>query len=250
VAEVSALSFRPGSSVLHRLDVRFKTVFVILISLATLKAGIPGLFILTSVLSIGLIHAGLHLKSALRSLRYVFFFLVFVFMARSLSVSGSPVIEFKFITVTREGIFDGVLVCWRWVVVIMTGLSLILTTRPSEIRAAVEWALNPVPLIPGKRMATMMGLIVRFVPVIFEQAGETLAAQRARCVENRKNPVYRLKMFGIPLMRRIFERADKLALAMEARCYSENRASPRLSSDVWDWLALFGVVGLCFITVL
>jgi len=250
VAEVNALGFRPGSSVLHRLDVRFKIVFVILISLASLKAQVPGLFMLTSVLMLGLIHSGLHLKSALKSLRYVFFFLLFVFMARSLSVPGSPVIEFKFVSVTREGIFDGALICWRWVVVIMTGISLIFTTRPSEIRAAVAWALNPVPLIPGKRIATMMSLIVRFVPVIFEQAGETLAAQRARCVDNRKNPLYRLKMFGIPLMRRIFERADKLSLAMEARCYSENRTSPKLSSDVWDWLALSGVVGLCFITVL
>jgi len=250
VAEVSALSFRPGNSLLHRMDVRFKIVFVILISLASLKARGLGLFMLTSVLMMGLIHAGLHLKSVLKPLRYVFFFLLFVFMARSLSVPGSSVIEFKSISVTREGLFDGAMVCWRWVVVIMTGLSLILTTRPSEIRAAVEWSLNPVPLIPGKRMATMMSLIVRFVPVIFEQAGETLAAQRARCVENRKNPVYRLKVFGIPLMRRIFERADKLALAMEARCYSENRTSPRLSSDVWDWLALLGVVGLCIITVL
>lgn len=250
MAEVSALSFRPGNSFLHRMDVRFKIVFVILISLASLKARGPGLFMLTSVLMMGLIHAGLHLKSVLKPLRYVFFFLLFVFMARSLSVPGSSIIEFKSISVTREGLFDGAMVCWRWVVVIMTGLSLILTTRPSEIRAAVEWSLNPVPLIPGKRMATMMSLIVRFVPVIFEQTGETLAAQRARCVENRKNPVYRLKVFGIPLMRRIFERADKLALAMEARCYSENRTSPRLSSDVWDWLALLGVVGLCIITVL
>jgi len=250
MAEVTALSYRPGHSVLHRLDVRFKILFVVLVSLASLKAWVTGLFILTSVLMIALIHTGLHLKSTLKTLRYVFFLLLFVFIARALSVPGSKVIAFKFISVTREGLFEGALVCWRLVVVIMTGLSLILTTRPSEIKAAVDWTLNPVPLIPGKRIATMMGLIVRFVPVIFEQAKETSAAQRARGVENRKNPVYRLRIFGIPFMRRIFERADKLALAMEARCYSENRTDPRLSSGLKDWLALLGVVCLCFIAVL
>ncbi|MFO7556321.1 MAG: energy-coupling factor transporter transmembrane component T [Desulfobacterales bacterium] len=250
MAEVTALSFRPGNSILHRLDVRFKILFVILISLTSLKAWVPGLSVLTFVLMIALMRTGLDLKSALKTLRYVFFLLLLVFMVRSLSVPGSAVIEFKFVSVTREGLLDGALVCWRLAVVIMTGLSLILTTRPSEIKAAVEWALNPVPLIPGKRIATMMSLIVRFVPVIFEQAKETLAAQRARGVENRKNPLYRLKMFGIPLMRRIFERADKLALAMEARCYSENRTDPRLSFDLWDWLALLGVVCLCVIAVL
>jgi energy-coupling factor transporter transmembrane protein EcfT len=249
MAEMTALSYRPGISVLHRLDVRFKILFVVLMSLASLKAWVAGLFVLTSVLMIALIHAGLQLKSALKTLRYVFFLLLFVFIARLLSVPGSTVIEFKFISVTREGLFEGAVVCWRLVVVIMTGLSLILTTRPSEIKAAVEWALNPVPMIPGKRIATMMSLIVRFVPVIFEQAKETLSAQRARGVENRKNPVYRLKMFGIPFLRRIFEKADKLALAMEARCYSENRTDALLSSGVRDWIALVGVVGLCLIII-
>jgi energy-coupling factor transporter transmembrane protein EcfT len=96
----------------------------------------------------------------------------------------------------------------------------------------------------------MMSLIVRFMPVIFQQAKETLDAQRARGVENRKNPVYRLVKLGIPILRRTFERADKLALAMEARCYSENRTDPRLSSGIKDWITLFVVVFLCSITII
>jgi energy-coupling factor transporter transmembrane protein EcfT len=110
--------------------------------------------------------------------------------------------------------------------------------------------LKPFPWIPAKRISTMMGLIVHFIPIIIEQAKKTTEAQRARGVENRKNPVYRLKRFGIPLMRRIFERADKLVLAMEARCYSENRTDSLLSSGVRDWIALAGVVCLCLIIIL
>jgi energy-coupling factor transporter transmembrane protein EcfT len=132
----------------------------------------------------------------------------------------------------------------------MTGLSFVLTTRSSEIKAAVEWMLKPLPWVPAKRIAIMLSLIVRFIPVIFEQAEKTAEAQRARGVENRKNPVYRLKMFGIPLMRRVFERADKLALAMEARCYSENRTDSLLSSGISDWIALAGVICLCLIIIL
>jgi biotin transport system permease protein len=195
-------------------------------------------------------HTGLPLKLALKDLRYVLLLLLFVFMARSLSVPGSPVVEFKGITVTREGLYEGAMVCWRLVIVIMTGLSFVLTTRSSEIKAAVEWMLKPFPWIPAKRIAIMMGLVVRFIPIIFEQAKKTMDAQRARGVENRKNPVYRLKMFSIPLMRRIFERADKLVLAMESRCYSENRTDSLLSSGVKDWIALIGVVCLCLIIII
>ena len=134
-----------------------------------------------------------------------------VFIARALSTSGSPIFTFKAISVTREGIYVGAIICWRLVLVIMIGLSMVATTRSSEIRAAVEWFLRPFPFIPEKRVSIMMSLIMRFIPVIFDQAKVTVDAQRARGIENRKNPMYRLKKLALPLMRRTFERADKLA---------------------------------------
>ena len=94
-----------------------------------------------------------------------------------------------------------------------------------------------------------MSLIMRFIPVIFDQAKITVDAQRARGIENRKNPAYRLKKLALPLMRRTFERADKLANAMEARCYTENRTDPELSSRRRDWIALFLAIGLCLIVI-
>ncbi|MGD9105324.1 MAG: energy-coupling factor transporter transmembrane component T [Desulfobacterales bacterium] len=249
MAELSAFNFRPGSSVLHGLDVRFKLLFLVLISLTSLRSYPVSLSVLTLVLIAALLHAQRSLRSILRAFQYVFVFLGFIFFARALSVPGSVVIEFMTVSITREGIYDGVLVCWRLVIVVLTGLAFVLTTRPSEIKAAVEWLLNPFPFIPSKRIATMMSLIVRFIPVIFDQARETADAQRARGVDNRKNPVYRLRKLGIPLMRRTFERADKLAIAMEARCYSENRTDPGLCARLGDWAALFVVICLCMFIV-
>jgi len=249
MAELSAFNFRPGSSVLHGLDVRFKFIFLVLISFASLKAYTVALSVLTLVLVAALVHSGLSLKSILKTFRYVFVLLAFIFITRALSTPGSVVAEFKAISITREGIYYGAMICWRLVIVILTGLSFVLTTRPSEIKAAVEWTLNPFPFIPAKRIATMMSLMVRFLPVIIDQAKEAADAQRARGIENRKNPVYRLGKLGIPLMRRTFERADKLAVAMEARCYSENRTDPVLSSGIMDWIALCGVICLCLVII-
>lgn len=84
----------------------------------------------------------------------------------------------------------------------------------------------------------MLGLTIRFIPIILNQMRETADAQRARGIENRKNPVYRTVKFIIPLMRRTFEDADKLAVAMEARCWSENRTDPELSFGKSDWAAV------------
>ncbi len=95
----------------------------------------------------------------------------------------------------------------------------------------------------------MMSLIMRFMPVIYEQVKDTADAQRARCVENNKNPIYRLIKLLIPVIRRTFEGADDLALAMEARCFSENRTDPVLSSSPKDWVTLFIIICLCFAIV-
>ncbi len=95
-----------------------------------------------------------------------------------------------------------------------------------------------------------MGLILRFVPVIFDQAKETIEAQRARCVQNRKNPVYRLIKLGFPLMRRTFERADDLVAAMEARGFTENRTDPELVVHQRDWIALIVIISLCVFMII
>ena len=249
MTERFACSYRSGTSVLHELDVRFKLVSVVIISLASLKAGIPALAVMTFVLVILLINAGLAVNSILRLLRYVLFILVLIFIARALSTPGTPVFEFKTVSITREGMYGGAVACWRLLVVIMVGLALVSTTRPSEIKAAVEWYLHPVPFFPEKKVSIMMSLIIRFIPVILDQAKETADAQRARGVENRKNPMYRLRKLLIPLMRRIFARADNLAVAMEARCYSENRTDPELKSGPADWVALGVVIASCLAIV-
>ena len=245
MAELTPFSYRPGASVLHLQDVRFKLVFIVFISIASMKACFISLSVLSSALFSAILIIHLPLKSILKELRYFFVFLIFVFAARALCTPGTPLIEFMGIDITRQGIYDGTLVCWRMLLVVLVGLLFVSTTRSSEIRAAIEWFLKPFPFIPGKRVATMMSLIVRFIPVIFKQAKETSDAQRARGVENRKNPVYRLMKLVVPLIRRTFESADKLAIAMEARCYSEKPVNTEHYANRNDWIALFLVLCLC-----
>ena len=50
VAELTAFGFRPGTSLVHKLDVRFKILFLILISLTSLSGGFVGLGMLTCLL--------------------------------------------------------------------------------------------------------------------------------------------------------------------------------------------------------
>lgn len=250
MAELTSFGFSPGDSLLHHLDARFKLIFIILLSLVCLNLYFVSLGIFTVLLLGCIIIARLPLNSGFKELRYFFILLLLVFIARVLSTGGTPLINIKFITVSKEGLFSGILVCWRLAFVILLGFTFVATTRPSAIKAAVQWFLKPVPLIPEQKVAVMMGLILRFVPVIFDQAKETLEAQRARCVQNRKNPVYRLIKLGFPLMRRTFERADDLVAAMEARGFTENRTDPELVAHQRDWVALIVVSSLCVLMII
>lgn len=245
MAQLTEFGFHPGRSITHTLDPRFKLVFMALISLSTLQAGPLSLLLLTAALLGVFLDIRTPLGVAMGVLRrfLILFFLIFV--ARALSTPGSPLVEFAGIAATRQGVVDGAAVCWRLGLIVMAGMTLVSTTRTSEIRAAVVWFLRPFPFIPGQRVATMMSLVMRFLPFILSRAEDTASAQRARCVENRKNPLYRIKVFAIPLFRRAFLDADDLAAAMEARCYSDHRTDPSLSSTSRDWTAALLILALC-----
>jgi biotin transport system permease protein len=227
------------------MDARFKLACIILFSLVLLNADLRALGLLTIILLGVILRARLPLASGLREMRYFLMLLLLIFAARVLSTGGTPFIDLNYLTLSRQGIYSGVLVCWRLALIVILGFAFISATPPSAIKAAVQWFLKPVPLVPEKKVAVMMGLILRFVPVILNQAAETSAALKARAVENRKNPVYRLTKFGFPMMRRTFERADDLVVALEARAFTENRTDPELSAGKRDWIALMVVCSLC-----
>lgn len=249
MAQPIAFHFRSGDSLPHRMDPRFKLIFLALISLSILNSGPAGLAVLTPLLV--LLAAGIRLpaRAMIYELRYFAILLFFVFSARCLTVPGDPLFSLGGVSATHQGLVDGAVVCWRLALVVLMGLLLSVSTRPKEIRTAVEHLFHPLPWVPEKRIATMLGLIVRFIPVILTLTRETADAQRARTVEQRKNPVYRLSRLAFPIMRRTVDGADRLATAMEARCFDENRPTPPLSAARADWISLPIVVGLCAISV-
>jgi energy-coupling factor transporter transmembrane protein EcfT len=221
MAELTSLSFRPGNTLLHSLDARFKLILVVMVSLSIVHAGLTELSAITILFVLLSFYIRLSIVDTAKSLRYFLFLLVLVFLARLLSTSGEAFLSFYFITITKNGIYEGLIVCWRLLLLVCLGLLLISTTRTSMVKRAVEWLLSPIPLIPEKRIATMMGLIVRFIPVIFHKTREVSEAQKARCSQNIKNPFIRLKRLAFPMVKSVFKDAENVATAMAARCYSE-----------------------------
>ncbi|RTZ98358.1 MAG: hypothetical protein DSY90_04405 [Deltaproteobacteria bacterium] len=249
VAGALAFCFQPGESALHRFDPRLKTVSLLLLS-PSIMASLPaGLAVFSFALVAFTGRAGLDWKAAVYNLRYFGFLLAAVFLSRAIFTPGKPVLVLGPVAFTDLGVFSGALFCWRLILVTTTGLIYAATTHSREIRAAVEWLLSPVPWIPEKRVGVMVGLVVRLIPMILDQAGKTISAQKARCVECRKNPYYRLTHFALPMLRQIIKRADQLALALAARCYNESGTPPAMIIRPVDWWGAGAVLVLCLIMI-
>jgi energy-coupling factor transporter transmembrane protein EcfT len=241
--------FRFQPSMVHGLDVRFKLGFLALLGTTILNVHLAGLLVLALFLLATAAGSRLPVFRLITEFRGFYFLLFFVFLARAASVAGTPWIDLRILVLTKEGTGEGVLVCFRLFLMAISGLVFIRTSHAAEVRAAVAWILTPIPFIPAAKISTMIGLLVRFFPVIFTLARDTSDAQRARCVECRKNPVYRTVRFAVPFLRTTFEFADRLVVAMEARAYGEGRTEPVFSATRKDWLAL-GVVSSCCLLAL
>ena len=236
MGELTTIGFKPGRSALHRLDPRTKQLLIMVLSVTCLKAGSIFLAI-TSVVLLLLVHlTGLGFFQFINEIRYFLVFLFIIFLVRAISFGG----EYYPVIVVGSA-RDAAMVCWRLLLVVLMGVLLVSTTRTADIRASLIWFLRPLPLVNERLAATMVGLVVRFLPLVLYQAKETGEAMRARGIENRRNPLVRLSRFTITLFRRVFSRADDLADSMQARCYNEYRTLPALAFAGDDLVA----AGIC-----
>jgi biotin transport system permease protein/energy-coupling factor transport system permease protein len=233
MGELTTIGFKPGQSFLHQLDPRTKQILLIGFSIVSLQGTITFLTLTTTLVLFLFTTVHLSIRRLIFEIRYFLFLLFAVFVVRTVAFPHGWIP-----TVFTEGtVADALMVCWRLLLVVIMGLLLMCTTRIADIRAALIWFFKPLPLLSEKSAATMVGLVVRFLPLILFQASEIGDVLRARGIENRRNPITRLVYFCIPLFRRVFIRADALTEAMQARCYNENRTIPVLSFSKRDGMA-------------
>lgn len=236
MAELTFVRYQPGESLIHRLDVRVKLLALILLAVSTTRADLSDLALMGLLVAAGFISVRPLINRFPVGLFWWLGFIGLIFLARALTTAGAPVLTIGVFDITREGVYSGVQTAGRLALIGLLGLLLVVSTRSIEIKAGIHWLLRPIPRLPAGRVATMLGLVLRFIPMIFEQARRTSAAIKARGIEQRRNPLYRIKYFALPLMRRLFEDTDNLILAMQARQYHDQRTDLSLSMLPIDWI--------------
>ncbi len=238
MAELTTFAFAAGRSILHRHDVRCKLASLALMTAACVSAPAGGQLLVSLVLAGLVLHLGLPLRLFGRELRLLALFLIFILAVRALTTPGTVIAAIGPAALTRQGLVQGGLICWRLVNIVLLSLLFVRSTRPAEIKAGVAWLLRPLPGVDAGQAAVMVGLIVRFIPVLHQQINETRIAWQARGGDRRHNPLRHIKHLVLPAMRRTILSADQLALAMDARCFSPLRTDPLLRAGRFDVLIL------------
>ncbi len=244
MATLNPFMFRPGNSPLHQLDTRCKFFIVCMVSISVLQADFTACFICLGILIVFITQIKLPLGKTLNHLKYFILFLVFIIFTRALTTPGDPLVSLYDISISGQGVYQGSLVALRFFLVMVTGLIFSATTRSACLKNAAQWYLKPIPFVPEKRVAVMISLALRFLPLILKQAQETSNAIQSRCGNLEKNPVKRFIRLTLPLLKKTFLSADHLILAMEARCYSEDRTEPEFEPSGRE--TIFIIASLCF----
>jgi len=224
-------------SPIHRLDPRTKFLAVMSLMIATVTARhwAPVVLAAGAAVAVALV-ARLPLRLLLRNLGPFTWLFAFTFALHAFMTPGAPLwrVPGVDVAVTAEGLSLGALFAGRLAAVISIASLMTLTTAPMELTDGLERLLSPFRRLglPAHELAMMVSISLRFVPVLVEEAERLHRAQVSRGADFSGGPVARARKLIpllVPLFIAAFARADRLALAMESRCYrgGEGRTSFR-----------------------
>lgn len=246
----------PTGSVVHRLDPRTKIIgtFVFMAGLFMVK-NFDAYLIVVTLLLVTIKASKVPVKYVLKGLKPLMVLIMVTFLINLFMTRGDAFLTLGPITMTWEGLRQGVFMALRLVFLIVGTSMLTLTTSPITLTDGIEHLLNPLKIIhvPAHELAMMMTIALRFIPTLLEETDKIMKAQMARGADfesgNLINRAQSLVPLLVPLFISSFRRADDLAMAMEARCYRGGENRTRMKALQWEkmdaavLLLVFGYLG-------
>ena len=228
----------PTGSIIHRLDPRAKLFSLLLMISAVFPSkGVPALLLWVVVLAVVVKMSRISWRIVLRAARPVMFLVIFTLV-------------FNLIASTAAHSFFN---ASRLLLLMMFAVLLPLTTAPLELADGLDALLSPLEVLhfPAHESAMMIGMALRFIPLLMQETDKIMRAQLSRGARlDQGNIFQRVKAFFpvlIPLFIIIFRRADDIAVAMEARGYEGGAGRTRRKPLAWktkDTLAVLASVGI------
>ncbi len=250
--EVAFGQFLPNNSFVHKMDARFKILAVIAYIVAVflvksfhfLGFGACFLFVLIATIA-----SKVSIFRVLKSIKGILFFIILSAVLQIFFNSGGRVLwHWEFIIITDMGLLNAGFIVSRITLVVLGASLLTLTTSPVELADGIESLLTPFKWIkfPVHEFALIMSIALRFIPTLLDETDRIIKAQKARGADFDSGNIFKrakaLIPVLIPLLISSFRRADELADAMDARCYSGSKNRTKYKKMKFGWRDLIGTI--------
>ena len=253
--------YYPADSILHKLDprVKFLGTLVFIVSLFLIK-GLAGYVFVTVVLATLVRLSKVPFGMMLKGMKAIIFILIITVIFNMLFTPGEAIFTIWRLSVTKEGAIQAFRMAIRLSYLIIGSSIMTLTTTPNQLTDAMENLFSPLKVIkvPVHEISMMMSIALRFIPILMEETDKIMKAQIARGADfesgNLIKRVTNMIPLLVPLFVSAFQRANDLAMAMEARCYhgGEGRTQMKpLRYEKRDYIAYilmlaFAAAAVCF----
>lgn len=230
-----------ADSWIHRLDPRAKTAAMAFYMLAVFLIDSYVEVLAVLVFSILLMRATtIPLVRFLQAMRPLLFILLFIFLFHALfDASGSRIVAAGPVNLYAGGIAKGMMSASRMMLFVTFTALLTFTTKPDRLAQGLGSLMQPLRLVrvSPERLSLMIGIALRFIPTVFEEAERIWKAQASRGMDFRSQPLMRKARLAIALLVPVTagacRRASDLADSMAARGY--RLGQPRTAFQPLAW---------------
>lgn len=250
--DVTFGQYYPATSFVHKMDARIKILAVIAYIVAVFLVqtfhflGFAACFLFVLVTTI---FARVPFLRVLKSIKAILFVIILsAILQLFFNKGGAVVFEWEFIRITDLGLLNAGFIIARISLVVLGASLLTLTTSPVEIADGIESLMYPLKWIkfPVHEFALIMSIALRFIPTLLDETDRIIKAQKARGADFESGNIFKrakaLIPVLIPLLIGSFRRADELADAMDARCYSGSKNRTKYKKMKLSWRDLVGTL--------
>ncbi len=241
-------TYYPRESLVHRLDARVKLALLIAVTIALFQVTTwRGLAVFALLVLLALKASHLPAGVMMRSLIPFYVLMLFAVLVNSLSLNpqvagaygiggvsagifagSAPLALAGGWWLLPEGMARSLFYCLRILLMVLASLLVAYSTEATRLSSGFLWFIGPLRKlrVPVDDIASVFTLVLRFIPLAFEQLGRIKLAQMARAASFQAGGLWkRVSAWGpvmIPWFVGMYRGAGRVATAMEVRGYGQS----------------------------
>ncbi|QWT17737.1 energy-coupling factor transporter transmembrane protein EcfT [Collinsella sp. zg1085] len=253
VIRTSLGKYFAGTSFIHKIDPRVKTLICILFMISCFMVqNLPALALCTLASLSACIASRVQIGLIARQLRPLCAFLLITSLFNLFFVQSGPrIFQLGILHLHLSGLTAAFMYTVRFLMLLLAGITFMLTTTPTAICNALERLLSPLARIgvPVQQLALMLSITLRFVPILVQEANIIRTAQISRGAQLEGLGVVGSIRASIPLLVPLFasamRHAENLGRAMEVRAYGHSKTHSHYHDLRLSW-RIDGLFIACF----